>query len=137
MLKSITEDLGQGNAQAQRRATLRAFHGVLLALALPGLPLGLLYWLSGPAPYPLWAALALGSLGLLLGFAALQFAGRAARDPRLTPQAAALTGAMQLASAPAVPFLLGCAAFHQPLALGLLWLTAGVFYALARKRIAG
>lgn len=135
MLKGLTQDLKSADPAAWKRACLRAFHGVLLALCLPGLPLGGLYWLSKPAPYPLWAALGLAGLGLLLGLGALQLAGRSARDPRLNKQQAGLTSAMQLASAPAVPFLLGCAALHQPLAWGLLWVGAALLYAAARGRV--
>lgn len=135
MLERLSRDLNASDPAIQKRGSLRAFHTVLLCLALPGLPLGLLYWLSRPAPYPLWAALGLAGLGAALGLAALHFARHTARDPRLPPKEAALTSAMQLASAPAVPFLLGCAALHQPLALLLLWLTAAALYASARGQL--
>ena len=67
---------------------------------------------------------------------ALRLARRAARDVGSgVPGRAALTAAMQAASAPAVPFLLGCAAPHQPLALGLCWAAAAALYVLARAQL--
>ena len=69
MLERLSRDLNASDPAIQKRGSLRAFHTVLLCLALPGLPLGLLYWLSRPAPYPLWAALGLAGLGAALGLA--------------------------------------------------------------------
>ncbi|MFC5848902.1 hypothetical protein [Deinococcus petrolearius] len=132
---AFARDLRAGPAGLER-ASRRAFHLALLALAAPGLPLGALYLLSGPAPFPAAAAWGLGVLGLGFGLVALRLARQAARDVRGGPPGrAALTAAMQAAGAPAVPFLLGCAALHQPLALGLCWAAAAVLYVLARAHL--
>lgn len=132
---TFARDLRDGPA-GLTRASSRAFHLALLALAAPGLPLGALYLLSGPAPSPAAVAWGLAALGLGFGLVALRLARQAARDVRGGPPGrAALTAAMQAASAPAVPFLLGCAALHQPLAWGLCWAAAGALYVLARAHL--
>ncbi|KQR33090.1 hypothetical protein [Deinococcus sp. Leaf326] len=134
---AFARDLRDGPA-GLARASRRAFHLALLALAAPGLPLGALYLLSAPAPYPAAAAWGFAALGLGFGLVALRLARQAARDTRAPAQApgrAALTAAMQAASAPAIPFLLGCAALHQPLAWGLCWAAAAALYLLARTQL--
>lgn len=131
---TFARDLRAGPA-GLARASRRAFHLALLALSVPGLPLGALYLLSGPAPYPA-AAWGFAALGLGLGLLALRLARQAARDMQGGPPGrAALTAAMQAASAPAIPFLLGCAALHQPLAWGLCWAAAAALYGLARMQL--
>lgn len=132
---AFARDLRAGPARLAR-ASRRAFHLALLALSVPGLPLGALYFLSGPAAYPVAAAWGFAALGLGLGLVALRLARQAARDVQGGPPGrAALTAAMQAASAPAIPFLLGCAALHQPLAWGLCWAAAAALYGLARTQL--
>ncbi|WP_288432979.1 hypothetical protein [uncultured Deinococcus sp.] len=132
---AFARDLRAGPAGLDRAAR-RAFHLALLALAAPGLPLGALYLLSGPAPFPAAAAWGLGGLGLAFGLVALRLARRAARDVQAGPPGRALlAAAMQAASAPAVAFLLGCAALNQPLAWGLCWGASAALYGLARAQL--
>ena len=134
MLEALARDL-RGTPEQLRGASLRAFHLAFVALAAPGAVLGLLYTLTRPAPYPAPAVAGLFAVALLLGGAALYLARQSGRDPRLTPTQAGLTCAMQLASAPAVAFLLGCAALHQWTALLLLWGLALALYVYARTRL--
>lgn len=134
MLERLTRSL-QGSPAERQGALLQVFHLAFLALAVPGLVLGGIYALTRPATYPPDAVLGLAVVGLLIGIAAVYMAKNSARDPRLKPQQAALTAAMQLASAPAVPFLLGCTALNQLLALGVLWGLALLLYGYARGQV--
>ncbi|MDL2345030.1 hypothetical protein QOL99_12835, partial [Deinococcus sp. MIMF12] len=65
----------------------------------------------------------------------LRLAHSAARDPGQAPARAVLTAALQSGGVPAVPFLLGCTLFAQPLAVGTLWALAGLGYAAAWSRV--
>ncbi len=134
MLEALARDL-QGSPEQLRGAARLAFHLAFAALAVPGAVLGVLYALTRPAPYPSSGVIGLGAVALLLGGAALYLARQSGRDPRLTPTQAGLTCAMQLASAPAVAFLLGCAALHQWQALALLWGLALALYLYARTQL--
>ncbi|WP_291426376.1 hypothetical protein [Deinococcus sp.] len=134
MLEALARDL-QGSPEQLRGAARRAFHLAFAALAVPGAVLGLLYALTQPPPYPLPGVAGLGVVALVLGGAALYLAKQSGRDPRLTATQAGLTCAMQLASAPAVAFLLGCAALRQWQALALLWGLALALYLYARTQL--
>ncbi|ABF46420.1 hypothetical protein Dgeo_2126 [Deinococcus geothermalis DSM 11300] len=137
MLDAFARELRTGTPADLIRAARRAQALAFLVLALPGLPLGVLYWLTQPAPVPPSGIAALGLLAALLAGAALRLARRAARDPLQAPSRAALGAAMQAAPAPAVPFLLGCVLFGQPAALALLWLVAVLTYLLAWYSVPG
>lgn len=132
MLETLLRDF-QGTPEQQRQAYLKVFHLAFLVLAGPGVLLGGAYWLSRPASYAAGAGLSLAALGLLLGLLALWLARRSGRDSRLPPRQARLTATIQAASAPAAPFLLGCAAFHVPLAWAACWGGAALCYLLARQ----
>ncbi|GMA14776.1 hypothetical protein E5F05_19900 [Deinococcus metallilatus] len=137
MLDTFARELRAGTPADLTRAARRAQAVALLALALPGLPLGGLYLLTKPAPLPFpWVA-ALALLAALLALAALRLAHRAARQPVQPPSRAALTAAIQAAAAPAAPFLLGCVFLAQPLALALLWLVAALACAAAWASVPG
>lgn len=120
----------------QQGALLRAYHLAFLALAIPGVPLGLLYWLSRPAAHTLTTAAVL--IGVSVALAAVVFEKvrrTAAITPAPLPVPERLTAAIQLGSAPGVPFLLGCSSFHDlPTWLGC-WAVALGAYLLGRQRV--
>ncbi|MBB5234571.1 hypothetical protein [Deinococcus budaensis] len=137
MLEALARDLHAGAPADLTRAARRAQALAFAALAAPGVPLGLLYLLTRPAPLaPAWVA-ALALLGAALALLPLRLSRRAARDPAGPPARAALTAALQAAAAPAVPFLLGCACLAQPAAVLSLWSVAALAFALARAGVPG
>lgn len=137
MLDTFVREVGSGQPADLVRAARRAQAAGFGVLAAPGLPLGLLYALGGPAPLPpLWLA-ALAGLGALLAALVLRLAHSAARDPGQAPARAVLTAALQSGGAPAVPFLLGCTLFAQLPGAAALWALAGLAYAAAWGRVPG
>ncbi|ACO46905.1 hypothetical protein DEDE109153_11475 [Deinococcus deserti] len=137
MLQSISRDLQTGTRDGLIRASRRAYTLAFLALAIPGLPLGGLYLLTRPERLPLGAVLGLGGMGIAFAGAALWLAGRVARDPALPSSRAALTAAMQAASAPGITFLLGCALLHDLRGVILLWVLALCAYLVGYGQLAG
>lgn len=120
----------------QKGALLRAYHLALLVLAVPGVPLGLLYSLMKPAAHTTSIALALVGLSVVLAGAVLEKARRSVSSPgQPSPPPERLAAALQLGSAPGVPFLLGCAAFHDPLTWLGCWAVALAAYLLGRQRV--
>lgn len=121
---------------AERVAGLRlALRLAFLTLALPGLPLGLLYLLTRPAPHDLTTGAALCLTALVLGLGTLWLARRAAVSPQIPREQRGLSAAIQGASAPAVAFLLGCASLSSwPVAL-VLWGLAAAFYAFVWRQL--
>ncbi|WP_104991649.1 hypothetical protein [Deinococcus sp. NW-56] len=137
MLDAFVREVGSGQPADLVRAARRAQAAGFAVLAVPGLPLGVLYALSGPTLLPPpWVA-ALAGLGALLAALVLRLAHSAARDPGQPPARAVLTAALQSGGAPAVPFLLGCTLFAQPLAVVAFWALAGLGYAAAWSRVPG
>ena len=137
MLEAFARDLRGGTPEQLIRAARRAQGLAFLALAAPGLPLGGLYLLTRPVPVPAGWLGAVVLLAAVISLAALRLAHSAARDP-VTPAAqTALNAAMRGATAPAVPFLLGCAFLAQPAALALLWGLAGLAFLAARFLVPG
>lgn len=137
MLRAFAHDLRGGTATDLIRAARRAQLYALLALAAPGLPMGGLYLLTRPAPLPTaW----LGGVVLLaaaLALISLRLAHSAARDPVPPAAHTALNAAMRGATAPAVPFLLGCAFLSQPAALAGLWGLSALAFLAARALVPG
>lgn len=120
----------------QKGALLRAYHLALLVLAVPGVPLGLLYSLMKPAAHTTSIALALVGLSVVLAGAVLEKVRRSVSSPgQPFPPPERLAAALQLGSAPGVPFLLGCAAFHDPLTWLGCWAVALAAYLLGRQRV--
>lgn len=120
----------------QKGALLRAYHLALLVLAVPGVPLGLLYSLMKPAAHTTSTALALVGLSVVLAGAVLEKVRRSVSSPgQPFPPPERLAAALQLGSAPGVPFLLGCAAFHDPLTWLGCWAVALAAYLLGRQRV--
>lgn len=121
---------------AERVAGLRlALRLSFLILAAPGLPLGLLYLLTRPAPLGLPVTAALVLTAVLLGLGTLWLARRAAVSPQIPREQRALSAAIQGASAPAVAFLLGCASLSSWPAALLLWAVAAAFYAFVWQQL--
>ncbi|ALW89740.1 hypothetical protein [Deinococcus actinosclerus] len=135
MLDGLTRDLRAGDAHSRVRAARRAHQLAFLTLAVPGLPLGALLALLRPQrvqePVTFLGVLL---LALLLAGVAWQLARRTARDEQLAQPQRQLAGAMQAATVPAVPFLIGCAFLASPLAAALLWGTALTLFLLTRPR---
>mgnify|MGYP000082411272 CR=1 FL=1 len=123
----------------QKGALLRAYHLALLVLAVPGVPLGLLYSLMKPAAHTTSIALALVGLSVVLAGAVLEKVRRSVSSVSSPgqpfPPPERLAAALQLGSAPGVPFLLGCAAFHDPLTWLGCWAVALAAYLLGRQRV--
>jgi hypothetical protein len=137
MLEALAQGLRAGAPADLTRAARRALALAFLVIAAPGPPLGALYLLTRPAPLsPVWV-LALTGLGALLALIPLRLARQAARDPAQAPARAALTAALQAGTAPAVPFLLGCAFLAQPAALAALWSVAVLAFGLAWAGVPG
>ncbi|SMB95646.1 hypothetical protein [Deinococcus hopiensis] len=121
MLEALARDLRGPSHADLTRAARRAQALALLALAAPGLPLGGLYTLTRPAPLtPPWVG-AVTLLAALLALVALRLAHLAARDPVGPARGVVLNASMRAATAPGVPFLLGCVFLRQPAALLALW----------------
>ena len=105
-------------AEQVRGAVREVYLTVFAFLAVPGLLLGLAFgWQLRASPQTL---LVLVALSLVLGALIVWLASRG-RAEEETPLAGAVRASTQLASAPAVPFLMGCALLGQPLALAVLW----------------
>ncbi|MFC3861780.1 hypothetical protein ACFOPQ_13515 [Deinococcus antarcticus] len=123
----------------QKGALLRAYHLALLVLAVPGVLLGLLYSLMKPAAHTTSIALALVGLSVVLAGAVLEKVRRSVSSVSSPgqpfPPPERLAAALQLGSAPGVPFLLGCAAFHDPLTWLGCWAVALAAYLLGRQRV--
>ena len=120
----------------QQGALLRAYHLAFLVLALPGVPFGGLYWLTKPAPHGLTVAVVLVGVSVILTALVLEKVRRTIRpNPTLPPMPERLTAALQLGSAPGVPFLLGCSSFHDALTWLGCWLVALTAYLLGRQRV--
>lgn len=138
MLEPLLKDVRSGTHEGLLQAARRAFTLAFAALALPGLPLGALYAVLGRPPRLDWPEVAgLLVLAATLGALTLHLAQRAAREPGQKPPQAALTAAIQAATAPAIPFLLGCAFLTQPLALLGFWALGSALFVVARSRLAG
>ncbi|GGR51488.1 hypothetical protein GCM10008959_10930 [Deinococcus seoulensis] len=130
-LDSLTRDLRGGDRAGLLRACRRAYLLALATLAVPGLPLGLL--LAAVRPLTLGSVggvLAATVLAAVLAGVAAYLARRSARDEQLSASQAALTGAIQAATAPGVPFLIGCAFLGSGAALLPLWGVALLAHAL-------
>jgi len=137
MLEAFARELRAGTPADLTRAARRAQAVAFIALAAPGLPLGGLYLLTRPAPLSLPWMGALVGLAALLALLALRLAHGAARDPRIPAPQVTLNAAMRAATAPGVPFLLGCAFLGQPDALAALWLVAALAFRVAWTRVPG
>ncbi|UBV43077.1 hypothetical protein LAJ19_02300 [Deinococcus taeanensis] len=135
MLEGVARDLRAGDAGSLTRAARRSFTLTFLVLAAPGVPLGGLLALVRPLTLrsPGWLAGVVLLAGLLAA-AALYLARRTARDAGLPEPQRTLAAAMQAATAPAVPFLIGCAFLRSPGVVALLWVVAGALFFLARPR---
>lgn len=119
------------------RAARRAYLLGLAALALPGVVLGAALLLTRPAAIPLPAVVALLALALVLGLVVLRLARNAANNPEVKARQAALSGAIQAATAPGVPLLLACATLSQWPAAGLFALLAAVMHAVVWAQLPG
>lgn len=119
------------------RAARRAYLLGLAALTLPGVVLGAALALTRPASIPFPAVLALLALALGLGLVALRLARTAANNPELPARQAALTGAIQAATAPGVALLLACATLAQGWVAGLFLLLAAALHVVVWARLAG
>ena len=138
MLDSLTRDLHSGDRAGLLRACRRAYLLALAALALPGLPLGALLAAVNPAPLTgLGGVLAVTLLAVVLAGVTARLARRAAQSPDLTARQAALTGAIQAATAPGVPFLIGCAFLTSGAALLPLWGVALLAHVLVWRQLPG
>lgn len=136
MLKTFTRLAARTHTPEERRRGARlALRLAFCVLAAPGLPLGALYLLTRPAPLSWPVTLALLGLGLALGLLPLRLARQAAQDPALPPERRALTAAFQAGSAPAVPFLIGCACLASWPATALLWGLAALLYGRAARQV--
>lgn len=137
MLDAFAREMKAGTREGLTRAARRAYGLALLALAVPGVLLGLLLLLSEPEGTPWPAVSGLLGLGLALAGVALYLAVQAARRPDLPVRQAALTGSIQAATAPGVLFLLGCTMLAQPLALAAFWVLAVGLHALVWTQLPG
>ncbi|SEI83640.1 hypothetical protein SAMN04488058_10210 [Deinococcus reticulitermitis] len=137
MLDTFTRLAARTHTPEERLRSARlALRLAFLVLAAPGLPLGLLYLLTRPAPLAWSVTLALVGLSLGLGLLPLRLARQAAQDTTLPPERRALTAAFQAGSAPAIPFLVGCAALASWPAAALLWALAAFLYLFAWRQVA-
>lgn len=138
VLDAVTRDLHAGDRAGLLRACRRAYLLALTALVLPGLPLGLLLAAVNPAPLTgLGGALAVTLLAAILAGVTARLARRAAQNPEGPARQAALTGAIQAATAPGVPFLIGCAFLGSGAALLALWGVALLAHALVWWQLPG
>lgn len=111
--------LGRQPSPARVRGALReAYLTAFALLALPGVLLGLAFGRGLRVEGEVVLILALVGLSLALLVVWLSLRARTREDTRL---AGALRASVQLASAPAVPFLIGCAFLGQLPALAVLW----------------
>lgn len=131
--------LAKSPPPAEVRAALReAYLSVFGLIAAPGVLLGALLALVGANPVGFAGPALAALLGVSLACAALVFwlAARA-RKREEVPLTGAIHESIQLASAPAVPFLLGCAALREPGALAWLWGAALLVLAVGWVRLRG
>lgn len=133
-LSDLSRQLQAPQVAVRQQALQRAFYLAGAFMLLPGLPLGLIYQLTRPAPFGMGTALALVLAAGALSFLAFRLAEqvRQAEPPGRT---ARLSAALQLGSAPAVPALLAVACWHVPLALLGCLGVAVVAYVLAMRRL--
>ncbi len=136
MLESFVRDMRSDRAGLVRAAR-RAYLLGLAALTLPGAVLGVVLLLARPAPMPFPAVLALLVLALVLALVALRLARTAAGNPEWPARQAALTGAIQAATAPGVPLLLACATLSQGLSVVLFLALAAVMHAVVWTQVPG
>lgn len=137
MLEALRHDLRAGTRDGLTRAARRAYLLALALLAIPGLVFGTLLLLTRPVPTPPPAFLGLLGLSLGLALLALYFARKAAHRTDWPARQAALTGAIQAATAPGVAFLLGCTALNQPQYLLAFWVLALALHALVWAQLPG
>jgi uncharacterized membrane protein YfcA len=136
MLDGFVRDMRADRAGLVRAARWAYLLG-LMALTLPGAVLGVVLLLARPAPMPFPAVLALLVLALILSLVALRLARTAASNAEVPARQAALTGAIQAATAPGVPLLLACATLSQGLSVGLFLILAGVMHAVVWTQVPG
>lgn len=136
MLQAFVRDVHAGRA-GLIRAARRAYLLGLVALALPGVVLGGLLVLVRPLSAPLPAVLLLVVLSVALSLVALRMAHTAAKNTELPARQAALTAAIQAATAPGVPLLLACALLSEGLAAGLFVVLAVGMHALVWWQLPG
>lgn len=136
MLAAFVRDMRSDRA-GLIRAARRAYLLGLAALALPGVVLGVALLLTRPVAVPFAAVLALLALALALALLALRLARTAANNAELPARQAALTGAIQAATAPGVPLLLACATLSQWQAAGLFLVLAAAMHAVVWMRLPG
>ncbi|MFC3832259.1 MULTISPECIES: hypothetical protein [Deinococcus] len=137
MLERLTRDLRSGTRDGLIRAARQAYALALGVLAVPGVVLGVILLLSAPPQTPGPAVAGLLLLGVGLAAVALYLAYQAARRADLPARQAALTAAIQAATAPGVLLLLGCALLGQPLAVAAFWALALGTYALVWRQLPG
>lgn len=136
MLDSFVRDM-RSDRVGLVRAARRAYLLGLMTLTLPGAVLGVVLLLARPAPMPFPAVLALLVLALVLALVALRLARSAAGNTEVPARQAALTGAIQAATAPGVPLLLAYATLSQGLSVGLFLILAGVMHAIVWTQVPG
>ncbi|MBB6016074.1 hypothetical protein ACFP9V_14850 [Deinococcus radiopugnans] len=136
MLESLVRDLRSDRA-GLIRAARRAYLLGLAALTLPGLVLGAVLALTRPAPVPFAAVLALLALALVLALVVLRLARRAASTPEVPARQAALTGAIQAATAPGVALLLACATLSQGVSVLLFVVLAAGLHLVVWAQLPG
>lgn len=125
-------NLGKHPSPEQVLAALReAYLTTFAFLAAPGVLLGLLLGRDLRIPLgALWALL--GVSAVLVGLVVFLTTRARREETEAVPRAVRVS--IQLASAPAVPFLMGCALLGQPAAVASLWglaalvLLAGLAY---------
>ncbi len=116
---SRLRDLGTRPTRGRVLAALRqAYLSAFALLAAPGLLLGLAF--GRRAALGEAVLLALSVVAALFAGAVFWLAARGRRE-EATALGGAVRASIQLASAPAVPFLMGCALFGQPTALLGFW----------------
>lgn len=134
LLSDLSIQLQAPQVAVRQQALQRAFYLAGAFVLLPGLPLGLIYQLTRPAPFGTGTALVLVLAAASLSFLAFRLAEQV-RQAEPGGRAARLSAALQLGSAPAVPALLAVACWHVPLALlGCLGVSV-MAYLLAVRRL--
>ncbi|WP_309570395.1 hypothetical protein [Deinococcus sp.] len=129
MLESFTRDLQSGTRAGLLGAARRAYLLAGAALMVPGVLLGALVATSPSPAVPGLAVMVLYVVAVALGVWALRRALQVAGQSGLPARQAALTAAIQAATAPGVVFLLGCTLARQPLILAGFWITAALLHA--------
>lgn len=133
MLDALTRDLRAASPASLTRAARRAYTLAFLTLAVPGVPLGAVLALWRPLdPGGAGQLISLVALAAALAGVALYLAGRTARDPSLRAPHGLLAAAIQRATAPAVPFLIGCAFLRSGVTVALLWGLALLLFLVGR-----